>query len=410
MKLLHTSDWHLGQHFFGKSRAAEHRQFLSWLVDTVIAYHIDVVIVAGDIFDTGSPPSYARELYNRFVVDLRQSNAQLIVLAGNHDSVATLAESKGILACLNTQVVAQATEDLEQQVLKISDPQGQEIAVVCAVPYLRPRDVMTSQADQSGAEKQGQLVKAISDHYQRLYRHAQVLQAEVSHPVPIIATGHLTAVGARTSDSVREIYIGTLEALPASAFPEADYIALGHIHQSQRIAQTEHIRYCGSPIPLSFDEAKQQKSVLLVEFDGSNLVSVEPLIVPLFQVIVQIKSDLESLKSKLEALESPTDDAVIWLDIEIASQDYLSDLQQRVQAILSELDCPLEILALRRQRGLRRDGIERARQETLSELKPIDVFERRLEGEPELTQDHERTQRLKQLFLEIEQQWQEESQ
>ena len=101
MRILHTSDWHLGQNFYSKSRAAEHQAFLDWLLETAQSHQVDAIIVAGDIFDTGSPPSYARELYNRFVVNLQQTGCHLVVLAGNHDSVATLNESRDILAFLN---------------------------------------------------------------------------------------------------------------------------------------------------------------------------------------------------------------------------------------------------------------------------------------------------------------------
>lgn len=108
MRILHTSDWHLGQNFYSKSRAAEHEAFLNWLLETAQAHEVDAIIVAGDIFDTGSPPSYARELYNRFVVNLQQTGCHLVIVAGNHDSVATLNESRDILAFLNTTVVASA--------------------------------------------------------------------------------------------------------------------------------------------------------------------------------------------------------------------------------------------------------------------------------------------------------------
>lgn len=108
MRILHTSDWHLGQNFYSKSRAAEHEAFLGWLLETARTHEVDAIIVAGDIFDTGSPPSYARELYNRFVVNLQQTGCHLVIVAGNHDSVATLNESRDILAFLNTTVVASA--------------------------------------------------------------------------------------------------------------------------------------------------------------------------------------------------------------------------------------------------------------------------------------------------------------
>lgn len=141
MRILHTSDWHLGQNFYSKSRAAEHQAFLDWLLDTAQSHQVDAIIVAGDIFDTGSPPSYARELYNRFVVNLQQTGCHLVVLAGNHDSVATLNESREILAFLNTTVIASA--GYAPRLLHCRD--GSPGAVLCPIPFLRPRDIITSQ-------------------------------------------------------------------------------------------------------------------------------------------------------------------------------------------------------------------------------------------------------------------------
>lgn len=148
MRILHTSDWHLGQNFYSKSREAEHQAFLDWLLETAQTHQVDAIIVAGDVFDTGSPPSYARTLYNRFVVNLQQTGCHLVVLAGNHDSVATLNESRDIMAFLNTTVVASAGH--APQILPRRD--GTPGAVLCPIPFLRPRDIITSQAGLNGIE------------------------------------------------------------------------------------------------------------------------------------------------------------------------------------------------------------------------------------------------------------------
>ena len=162
MRILHTSDWHLGQFFINKSRLQEHQQFIAWLLQQVEEYEVDAVIIAGDIFDTGAPPSYARELYNQFVIGMNNLGRQLVILAGNHDSVSTLNESKAILAQLNTQVISAAADDLHSQVLALKDKSGQVGAIVCAIPYLRPRDILQSKAGQSGQQKQQALGQAIA--------------------------------------------------------------------------------------------------------------------------------------------------------------------------------------------------------------------------------------------------------
>ncbi|OVZ87960.1 exonuclease sbcCD subunit D [Yersinia kristensenii] len=396
MRIIHTSDWHLGQHFFTKSRAPEHQAFLHWLIEQIEENQVDALIVAGDIFDTGSPPSYARELYNRFVAELQATSCQLVVLGGNHDSVATLNESRGLLSYLNTTVISCANNNLDQQVIILKDRQGQPAALLCAIPFLRPRDLVTSQAGESGGQKQLALQEAIAAHYQALYQRAVAQRTELGLPLPIIATGHLTTVGVTTTDSVRDIYIGTLDAFPAQAFPPADYIALGHIHRAQQVAKTEHIRYSGSPIALSFDELGREKSVYLVEFAQQALASVTPLFIPQFQPMKLVKGDLAQIEQQLAEF-AHHQGLPVWLDIEVVTQDYLTDIQRRIQALAAEL--PVEVVLLRRSKEQRNHSIERQEKETLNELNVTDVFERRLAQEADLAEPHQ--ERMRQMFNQV---------
>ena len=391
MRIIHTSDWHLGQYFFTKSRAAEHQHFLNWLIEQVTQYQVSAVIVAGDIFDTGSPPSYARELYNQFIVNLQKTGCQLVILSGNHDSVAVLNESSSLLAYLNARVVTSGTEP---QVITLTDSQNQPNGLVCAIPFLRPRDIQISVAGQNSEEKQLSLQTAIHDYYQTSYQIAVAKRAELGLDIPIIATGHLTVIGAALTDSVRDIYIGTLDAFPSGAFPPADYIALGHIHRPQVIGEQESIRYCGSPIALSFDEAQQQKSVCLVEFNGHSLMDVTPLAIPTLQPLQSLKGSLNDIQQQLETWRDYQGEKPVWLDIEIASQDYLADIQQRIEALTQDL--PVEVVLLRRARPKKQGQQSTLPNETLNELTAEDVFLRRLAEES--LEDKAREQRLRQLF------------
>ncbi len=394
MKILHTSDWHLGQHFYGKSRAKEHQAFLQWLLEQVKQHNLDAIVVAGDIFDTGTPPSYARELYFEFVGKVNALGCQLIVLAGNHDSVAMLSESKSVLGYLNTQVIALAGDDYEQQVITITDKSGEQKLLVCAIPFIRPRDVIKSQAGQSATQKQISLQQGIAEHYQHLYEQAKSIDASA----PILMTGHLTTVGASTSDSVREIYIGTLDAFPASGFPPADYIALGHIHKPQLVAKSEHIRYCGSPIPLSFDEAKQDKQVVIAEFDHEKLIKATPVTIPRFQPMTMLKTTVDDLPKDIEALATELDNSqTLWLDIEIITTGYLQDIAERVQVLVKDL--PIEVLMIRRNKATRLQMINNERNLTLNELTVDEVFAERLSLEDwQESSAQARKERLKELF------------
>jgi exonuclease SbcD len=391
MRILHTSDWHLGQHFMGKSRQAEHQALIDWLLIQVDAHAVDAVLIAGDIFDTGSPPSYARELYSQLVVRLHGAGVALLLLGGNHDSVATLGESRAMLACLSTTVVA-AVDDAAAQVvvLPLRGGKGEAGCIVCAVPFIRPRDVLQSQAGQSAEEKQQSMQAAIQAHYQSVHDAGRIRQAaltkELGRAVPLIATGHLTTVGASSNESVREIYVGSLDAYPTSAFPPVDYIALGHIHKPQKVGGLDHIRYCGSPIPLGFDEARQQKEVLLVDLGADGLTAITPLLVPRFQPLVSVSGNLVALAGAITAAAAEgSAEKSVWLEVTVAEDDYLSDLPARIEAMTQGLS--VDVLRVRRQRGNAAVSIAGEVSETLDELSPDDVFARRLAQEelaPEL--------------------------
>ena len=380
MRILHTSDWHLGQHFIGRSRADEHQAFLRWLITQVQQQQIDAIIVAGDIFDTATPPSYARELYNQFIVALQQYQCQLVILAGNHDAAAVLNESKNLLQYLNTHVVASCSANLSEQLIILTDRQQQPAALLCAIPFLRPRDISNSQAGQSAADKQRSLQQAITLHYQQLFALAQQYNNTHSLALPIVMTGHLTTLGVSQSESVRDIYIGSLAAFPADAFPPADYIALGHIHQSQQINAATDIRYSGSPLALSFDEARQQKQAWLIDFQpaGKTVTSLE---IPCFQPLRSIKTDLHSLKSRVsDALAQIKAGETLWLELVISETDaYLSDLQMRVEQQLEDL--PVALLRLRRQRSTLSSALQHESALSLAELNPAEVWQARLQNE-----------------------------
>lgn len=418
MRIIHTSDWHLGQHFYGKSRAREHQQFLDWLVEQSQSQKIDAIIVAGDIFDTGTPPSYAREMYFDFIAKLHQADCQLVILAGNHDSVAMLSESQKLLQQLSTKVVSTASGNLSEQVFILKSLKTDQQAVICAIPFIRARDIVKSYAGQSASEKQQSLQQAISAHYQVLFEHAQTLstqQQDKATRLPIIATGHLTTIGASVSESVRDIYIGTLEAFPASEFPAADYIALGHIHRPQKVTKSEHIRYSGSPIALSFDEAKTQKSIVIAEFKNGELGEVTLSNVPCFQPLAIVKTHLDTLTQDITAVteslalelsaSKSTSQEKIWLDIEVESAEYLLDLSARIEQIVK--DFPVEVLLVRRSKKARQQMPSHEKKVTLSELSVQEVFDARLALENWQTpEQQQRKQRLNSLYLNIAEQTQ----
>lgn len=407
MKILHTSDWHLGQHFMGKSRREEHKAFIEWLLIVVEQESIEAVIIAGDVFDTGSPPSYAREIYHQLVLEMRARKCQLVVIAGNHDSVSMLNESKSLLAYLDVQVISQADlTDLNSHVISLKDHQGNEAAWLCAVPYLRPKDIVQSQSGQSEQDKKEALLQQIKDFYFSLYQVATQRNVDRKEPLPIIGTGHLTAFGSQLSESVRDLYVGTLDTLPTSVFPPFDYLALGHIHRPQAIGNNGCFRYSGSPIPLSFDELSREKSVVIID---TNLLSKDKQVmddlfaeqeepvalkeVPCFQSMASLQGDLQSLVSQIDGL-SCEEGKTIWLEVSVIADEYLSDLhKQLLQAVEGK---PIELLRVMRKKTQSENSVSFTERQTLSELSVEEVFDRSVAASLDLPEEQKTA--LSQLF------------
>jgi DNA repair protein SbcD/Mre11 len=395
MKILHTSDWHLGQYFMMKTRESEHQAFLSWLIEVVDKQCIDAVIVAGDIFDSASPASYARKLYADFVVKLQQSYcSQLIIVSGNHDSVAVLNESKSLLSALNVSVLAGLSENLTEHLISLKDKSGKQQAVICALPFLRATDVMVSEQGRSAEHKQMSLQQGIADTYQRIYDTAL---AVVDANMPILATGHLTAVGCAVSDSVREIYIGTLTAFPSSLFPAFDYIALGHIHKAQRVQQSDVIRYSGSPIPLSFDESKQIKKVNIIEFRDKTDLIVGEIEIPTFQHLTIISGDLESITEQINALKAENLEQSVWVEIKLKQAHYMSDLHTHLSQLVE--GSRIDILKVSSPQINEANQWQDNDKKSLENVTPEQLFEHRLDIEDNISE--EQKLQLKVLFAEV---------
>jgi exonuclease SbcD len=406
MRILHTSDWHLGQHFFTQSRLEEHSRFIEWLCNTIEQRQIGAVIVAGDVYDTGSPPSYARELYNRFVVKMHQLNCQVVILAGNHDSVAVLEESQQLLAYLNTHVITTAQNDCTQQIVELNDERGELAAVVCAVPFLRPRDVIQQNEGKSAQQRQQVLSQAISNHYQQVFQSAVDVRDARNVNAPIIGTGHLTTLGVTQSDSVRDIYIGSLEGFSANQFPAFDYLALGHIHRPQLVSKKHNFRYSGSPIALSFDEASTQKSVVIV--DCSNQCATELVDVPVFRELVSLSGTLQQIEQGINEVNERMSEGDLerWLSITVSSVEQYSDIQNKIQSLLEPVNA--SVLRIQRQAS-EKAQLSDVIEHSLDELQPADVFERKLQQElpeadderEEYAQHNKRVTRIREHFTQI---------
>ncbi len=347
-----------------KSRQEEHEAFLSWLLEIVEREKISVLIVAGDIFDTATPPNYALEMYYNFLIKLTCKD--IIITAGNHDSIATLKAPKQLLKTLNVHVVTSGDEN-EDEIIEIKEHDKLQ-AIICAVPFLRDYVVRKSLSAQSKDEKEFSLTEGIKAHYNDVFKRAKKIAA--SEDIPIIATGHLTTVGSKASDSEREIYIGgTLDIDSDFLGKNFDYVALGHLHVNQKVL-TSHVRYSGSPIPLSFSEANSQKKVNIITFKEKNL-EVQELDIPLFRALLVLKGDLESVLESLEKIEDKT----TWIEVHLDDENPFY-ANQSVRELAQELD--LTLLAVKIDKNVGKLEAKDFDILSLDELEPLDVFKRRL--------------------------------
>ena len=196
MRVLHTSDWHLGQKFIGRDRSDECRLALDWLLQTIVQEHIDLLVVSGDIFDITTPSNAAQALYYRFLSGLLNSSCRhIVVVGGNHDSPGLLEAPKQLLQALNIHLVGGQTETPEEQLLVLKDANGQPEAVVAAVPFLRDGRYRSSIAEESAYARIDRIKNALRQHYQQM---GELAQPWKNKNIPILATGHLYAYGAET--------------------------------------------------------------------------------------------------------------------------------------------------------------------------------------------------------------------
>ena len=379
MKVLHTSDWHIGRTLYGRKRYTEFEAFLSWLAETIQQHQVDVLLVAGDIFDTSTPSNRAQELYYRFLCQVAASNCRhVVVIAGNHDSPSFLNAPKELLRALDVHVVGSAAENPEDEVLVLSDKQGSPELIVCAVPYLRDRDIRVAEAGESIEDKGRKLIEGIRSHYAAVAALAEQKRRDLGAEIPIIAMGHLFTAGGQTvdGDGVRELYIGSLAHVTAGIFPEnLDYLALGHLHVPQKVGGSEVMRYSGSPLPMGFGEAKQQKSVCLIAFDGKGAntkPAVQLIDVPVLQKLERIKGNWEELSSRM--LELSASGSQAWLEVVYTGDEVIGDLRERLDAAVSGTG--MEILRVKNTRIIDRVLGKIHDEETLDDLSVDQVFER----------------------------------
>lgn len=402
VRFLHTSDWHIGKLLNERSRQLEHERFFDWLIDVVRVESIEAILLAGDVFDTAYPSQAAQKLYYDFCARLfRECDCRFFVVAGNHDSALHLEAPSQVLRALQAHVVGSLSADPDDRILVYPDPEQPRLAIA-ALPFLRDRDLRVGHLGESPDEIKAEITAGIRERY----RETADALASAYPGVPAIATGHLTVLGATTSDSERDVHIGGLGSVGADAFPDLfGYVALGHLHRAQMVGGNERIRYSGSPIPLSFSEAKDAKEVRVVDVSPSG-VTQYPLDIPVFRQLAQVRVNSATLEAEIESLDPGVTDLPTWIEVIVEDATFDDDLNERARVAAEGRD--FEILRVMRASLVGPAGtppVDPTDDEAIGRLldEPDSVFDHLLEQHEELTaEDRDRLRTVFAQLLEID--------
>ncbi|MCK9397581.1 MAG: exonuclease SbcCD subunit D C-terminal domain-containing protein [Methylobacter sp.] len=383
LRIFHTADWHLGHHLHGVSRQLEHQQFLDWLLDEMHNKQADALIVAGDIFDSANPSSAAQSQLYDFLVKARTRlpNLDIVLIGGNHDSASRLDAPSPILNALGVTVVGGLSRDglgnidWERLLVPLTDAAGEIKAWCGAMPFLRNADLPLGEQDNDP------LISGMKALYAELFAQ---LQQKARNAESLILTGHCYMVNGAVSElSERKILGGNQHALPVELFPDdIAYVALGHLHLAQKVGANEHIRYSGSPIPLSFDETDYPHQVVQVDIRAGQPVETAAVKIPRSVQLLRIPNgkDFAVLPEVIGQLENLIlDDLPIeqrpLLELRIRLEKPEPGLHQQIEEVIAKL--PLRLLKISKAySGSEKSLADLKIEERLEELQPLDVFQR----------------------------------
>lgn len=365
-RVLHTADWHLGKLLGDLSREDEHSRFLDFLLETIVAEEVDALIVAGDIFDSANPPQSALRQYYQFLSRLYATrDCAVVIVAGNHDSPAQLEAPSDVLNTLRAKVVGRA---LDEPIVLLPDETSPRLAVA-AIPFLRDRDLRSGQMGQGSEAIKQALIDGIAKRY------AKAAEAVASLQLPALATGHLTVSGAKVSDSERDIHVGGLGTVSTKIFPKNfDYVALGHLHRPQACGELDHVRYSGSPIPLSFSEAMDTKSVQILDFDNEGLCSQNEIKLPLWRRLVQMRLKRSELEEVMATEIELVGELRTWVEVVVEDPVAGENVLELVREVAEGKS--FDVVRVMSARAKRVAGV------TQEELAGEDAMEENLLGDP----------------------------
>lgn len=367
VRLLHTSDWHLGHELFGHTREAEHDAFLAWLSDTLEQTQADALLVTGDIYDVANPSVPAQQRLYRFIAQIRQRlpRLQIIIIGGNHDSALRI-DLPGALVDTNVYFIGglprhERSPDMERICIPLKNADGVTAAWLAAVPFCRPSDLE-------------------ADGLAGLYARIMVALEQKAHGLPTVLSGHLHVAGGEVSElSERRLVIGGEEAAATDLFnPRAAYVALGHLHRPQTLSAVMPVRYAGSPFPLSAAERAYRHSVTLATLEPTG-TRLDILPIPRPVAFLRIPEhgalSLDDAIRAIQALDLPNLPRIQrpFIEIAVLVDGPEPHLQARILAALE--DKPVRLTRIRRVIPQNDPSpSQNARTRDLADLRAADIF------------------------------------
>lgn len=394
MKILHTSDWHIGKQLHKYDLAEDLNLFFDWLISCIKKKEIDVLLVSGDVFDQANPSQAAFKQYYDVLRRLVQLDCKIIITGGNHDSAAVLNAPKELLNAFDITVIGGATEDIADMFITVE--KGSEKLVVAAVPFLKDRDIRKSVAGETYATKIEQIKAGLQTYFANINKHYTKNYSNAF----FVVMGHLFVQGSAVSESERDIQIGNQAGVSAAMFQGIpNYVALGHIHKPQAISEEDYIHYCGSPVSLSFSEKEDQKQVNLITVRDNHVFSMEIRLIPKQRNLLAFTGSLEEVQHQLTDYKEET--ALTSL-AEVNVNEETESLQRRqaFETFINEQPNPrLQIVKSRLTFANKIRGASDAFAvgTDVADVTPMQMFEKKLELQSGL----DNTEELKAAFRDI---------
>jgi exonuclease SbcD len=382
MKILHTADWHIGQLFHEYDRTFEHQQFLDWLVKTIEQEQIDVLLISGDIFDHSNPSATSIKQFYSFLNQATRHcpHLQIVATAGNHDSAARLESPKPLLESSNIHIVGLVEKDELGQFkynklsIPLKDKNGDVQAWCLAVPFLRMGDYPLVE------NALNPYTDGVAKFYEEAYQYtlAQKLTGQA-----IIAMGHLHTQQAELSDmdKYERLIMGGVECISAAAFhQDIGYVALGHIHKAQCIGGKEHIRYCGSPLPMSFSERNYKHQVIVFDIENESVKNIRAIEIPITVSVQSIPDKHSSIEDVLKELQKLPNGAkenrelAPYLEVRVLEDKPDPSRRHQIEKAIEGKHVRLATINVKSASAGRADQSQAHIQQKLDDLKPTDIF------------------------------------